>query len=73
MAAASLHHAHIIPVYAVGCERGVHFYAMQLIAGCTLAQLLKALQPADDRPADPAATVDYRPEDKSTDGKSFAN
>src|SRR6202040_4260144 len=27
-AAASLHHEHIVPVHAVGCERGVHFYAM---------------------------------------------
>ena len=26
-------HTNIVPVYAVGCERGVHFYAMQLING----------------------------------------
>ena len=32
-AAAQLHHTNIVPVYAVGCERGVHFYAMQLIEG----------------------------------------
>ena len=32
-AAASLHHEHIVPVYAVGCERGVHYYAMQFIDG----------------------------------------
>jgi hypothetical protein len=24
-AAACLHHTNIVPVYAVGCERGVHF------------------------------------------------
>src|SRR5262249_24616560 len=30
-AAAHLHHPHIVPVYGVGCERGVHFYAMQFI------------------------------------------
>ncbi len=40
-AAASLHHEHIVPVYAVGSERGVHFYAMQLIDGLTLAQFLE--------------------------------
>jgi len=34
-AAANLHHTNIVPVYAVGCERGVHFYAMQLIDGQT--------------------------------------
>jgi eukaryotic-like serine/threonine-protein kinase len=32
-AAAQLHHTNIVPVYAVGCERSVHFYAMQLIEG----------------------------------------
>src|SRR5262249_7453927 len=31
IAAASLHHEHIVPVHAVGCERGVHFYAMQFV------------------------------------------
>src|SRR5262245_6412214 len=36
-AAASLHHEHIVPVYGVGCERGVHYYAMQFIDGTTLA------------------------------------
>jgi tetratricopeptide (TPR) repeat protein len=41
-AAASLHHEHIVPVYAVGCERAVHFYAMQLIEGESLADLLAA-------------------------------
>jgi serine/threonine protein kinase len=38
-AAAGLHHPHIVPVYAVGQERGVHYYAMQFIDGPTLAQL----------------------------------
>src|SRR5579885_2276819 len=32
-AAASLHQEHIAPVHAVGCERGVHFFAMQFING----------------------------------------
>jgi hypothetical protein len=27
-AAAGLHHTNIVPVYAVGCERGVHYYAI---------------------------------------------
>ena len=39
-AAASLHHEHIVPVYAVGCERGVHYYAMQFIDGTTLAEVI---------------------------------
>ncbi len=39
-AAAGLHHTNIVPVYAVGCERGVHYYAMQFIEGRTLADLI---------------------------------
>jgi serine/threonine protein kinase len=46
-AAACLHHTNIVPVHAVGCERGVHFYAMQFIDGQTLAEVIRQLrQPA---------------------------
>src|SRR5204863_1230265 len=41
--AASLHHEHIVPVHAVGCERGVHYYAMQFVEGQSLAHLIPAL------------------------------
>ncbi|HKB36307.1 MAG TPA: serine/threonine-protein kinase, partial [Gemmataceae bacterium] len=40
-AAACLHHTNIVPVYFVGSERGVHFYAMQFIDGQSLAALLE--------------------------------
>ncbi len=43
-AAAQLHHTNIVPVYAVGCERGVHYYAMQLIEGKNLADLIEQLR-----------------------------
>ena len=43
-AAAGLQHTNIVPVYAVGCERGVHFYAMQFIEGHTLAELIAQLR-----------------------------
>jgi serine/threonine protein kinase len=43
-AAASLHHPHIVPVYAVGCDRGVHYYAMQLIDGHSVAALIQDLR-----------------------------
>ncbi len=39
-AAAGLHHTNIVPVYGVGCERGVHYYAMQFIEGRTLADFI---------------------------------
>jgi serine/threonine protein kinase len=43
-AAALLHHTHIVPIHAVGCERGVHFYAMQLIEGQSLASIIEQLR-----------------------------
>src|SRR5262249_38230830 len=46
---AELHHPHIVPIFAVGYDRGVHYYAMQLIAGCSLADRLGG--EARDRPA----------------------
>ncbi|QDU88197.1 Serine/threonine-protein kinase PrkC [Pirellulimonas nuda] len=46
-AAAQLHHPHIVPVYAVGEERGVHYYAMQLVAGQSLEQAIAEMKQAD--------------------------
>ncbi|HEX3315445.1 MAG TPA: serine/threonine-protein kinase, partial [Gemmataceae bacterium] len=43
-AAAHLHHTNIVPVFAVDSERGVHFYAMQLIAGQSLAHVLRQIR-----------------------------
>src|SRR5207249_3279706 len=43
-AAAQLHHQNIVPVHFVGCERGVHFYAMQFVEGQTLAALIHELR-----------------------------
>ena len=45
-AAACLHHTNIVPVFSVGCERGVHFYAMQFIDGQTLAAVIQRAAPA---------------------------
>ena len=43
-AAASLHHPNIVPVYAVGSERGVHYYAMQFIDGQSLETVIRHLR-----------------------------
>jgi serine/threonine protein kinase len=59
-AAAGLHHTNIVPVHAVGSERGVHFYAMQLIEGRTLAAVVKDRKSGiEDRgsPATPVAST----------------
>jgi serine/threonine protein kinase/WD40 repeat protein len=50
-AAATLHHAHIVPVHAVGCDRGVHFYAMQYISGRSLAEVIEQLRRNGERAA----------------------
>src|SRR5208282_188624 len=57
VAAAHLHHPHIVPVYFVGCERGVHYYAMQFIDGQSLAEVLAVLRQAtgEDRADSPGA------------------
>ena len=43
-AAALLHHEHIVPVFGIGCDRGVHYFAMQFIDGRSLADLIRELQ-----------------------------
>jgi WD40 repeat protein/serine/threonine protein kinase len=48
-AAAHLHHQNIVPVHGVGCERGVHYYAMQFIEGRTLASLIEELRRLEGR------------------------
>jgi hypothetical protein len=43
-AAATLDHPNIVAIHSVGCERGVHYYAMQLIEGQSLAQVVDQLR-----------------------------
>jgi tetratricopeptide (TPR) repeat protein/tRNA A-37 threonylcarbamoyl transferase component Bud32 len=39
-AAAQIAHPHIVPVFAIGQEHGIHYFAMQLIGGQSLSGLL---------------------------------
>jgi serine/threonine protein kinase len=72
-AAAGLHHTNIVPVYAVGCDRSTHFYAMQMIEGRSLAEIIRELRTAEgsgsrrraalarqllDQPDAPQASID---------------
>lgn len=43
-AAAQLNHPHIVPIFSVGCERGVHYYAMQFIEGQPLDLAIRELR-----------------------------
>ena len=40
-AAALIEHPHIVPVYSVGIDRGVHYFAMKYIEGRTLAEVIR--------------------------------
>ena len=42
--AGKLHHPHIVPVYGMGVKDGTPYYAMELVEGETLAQLLTRLR-----------------------------
>jgi tetratricopeptide (TPR) repeat protein len=63
-AAACLHHTNIVPVFGVGREQGVHFYAMQLIEGQTLAAVIAELRRGQGKkalPPEDAATSPHVP------------
>lgn len=58
-ATALLYHPNIVPVYAVGCESGVHYFAMQFIQGRSLADFIDEQQQSRDRKG--AVAVDSPP------------
>lgn len=62
-AAARLHHTNVVPVYAIGEQDGVHFYAMELIDGPSLDAVIRDLRAGavPDTPSDLAATGLYVP------------
>ena len=43
-AAGTLDHPNIVAIHSVGVERGVHYYAMQLIEGQSLAEVIATMQ-----------------------------
>jgi serine/threonine protein kinase/Flp pilus assembly protein TadD len=62
-AAAQLHHPHIVPVFGVGCDQGIHYYAMQFVDGRSLSAIIHELRrdqgAADggDGPSVPRASI----------------
>jgi serine/threonine protein kinase len=72
-AAAGLHHTQIVPVFAVGTERGIHYYAMQFIEGRALSEVIRELRRPDLRepaeapsPAGPVRSVGPAPPPEGT-------
>ena len=47
LAASQLHHTNIVPVFSVGSQTGIHYYAMQDIEGRPLAELIRELKRVD--------------------------
>jgi serine/threonine protein kinase len=74
-AAAQLHHTNIVPVYAVGCERGTHYYAMQLIDGQPLDAVIRDAAPVSAPPNGStvhAAAQQTRPATSTTRRATYA-
>ncbi|MCA9217206.1 MAG: protein kinase, partial [Planctomycetales bacterium] len=59
-AAAMLRHPNIVNVHSVGCDRGVHFYAMDLIQGQSLSEIIARLSGSGnpDGPSNEAKQTD---------------
>src|SRR5439155_9851587 len=74
-AAASLHHSNIVPVFGVGEEAGVHYYAMQFIHGQSLDEVLTEIRRlrAADEGQKAATQVDGTPPDGGIARSLFTN
>ncbi len=60
---ARMHHTNIVPIFAVGSDQGIHYYAMQFIEGRNLADVLNEAQEAG---------IGLAPEDVATWGLQAA-
>ncbi|HJQ80553.1 MAG TPA: protein kinase, partial [Lacipirellulaceae bacterium] len=58
-AAATLDHPNIVAIHSVGVERGVHYYAMQLIEGQSLAQVVEQLRAGSTEHGARSKTTDH--------------
>jgi tetratricopeptide (TPR) repeat protein len=56
-AAARLNHPHIVPIFGVGEDDGVHWLAMQMIRGESLERLLRRARDEGRRPLPPSDVV----------------
>ena len=55
---ATLHHTNIVPIFAIGCENGVNYYAMQFIEGQSLADVAHTTcEPTSTQKSRPATEI----------------
>lgn len=60
-AAAKLHHTNIVPIYATGEHDGTHYYAMELIDGPSLDQVIRPLRHTSAPPTPSTAAEENAP------------
>ncbi|AMV36618.1 protein kinase domain-containing protein [Planctomyces sp. SH-PL62] len=65
-AAAHLRHPNIVPIYAVGCDAGVHYYSMQYVSGRPLSALIDELR--REREARPGSLPSWEPSSREGGG-----
>jgi serine/threonine protein kinase/Flp pilus assembly protein TadD len=76
-AAALLHHSHIVPVHSVGCERGVHYYAMQYVDGLSGSEIIHMLRASAERgeedpaPSSASSVLDAISKDRSSESPIY--
>ena len=71
-AAARLHHTNIVPIYATGECGGTHFYAMELIDGPSLDQVIRAMSRSRAPSAAPGPSASVQAPDVTVAYKSDA-
>jgi serine/threonine protein kinase len=59
-AAAGLHHTNIVPIYGIGEDHGLQYYAMQLIEGVTLADILESIRQRRRNPDENATLAEHQ-------------
>jgi eukaryotic-like serine/threonine-protein kinase len=69
LTSAQIQHERIVPVHAVGCERGVHYFAMQFIDGQSLAALIGELRRLRDEQGSRTSWVET---ERAQDDHGFA-
>ncbi|WP_406694259.1 protein kinase [Singulisphaera sp. Ch08] len=67
LTAAHVQHEKIVPVHAVGSERGVHYYAMQFIEGQSLAALIGELRRLRDEQGPRLSPAEGEQDDRAVD------
>lgn len=61
-AAASLHHDHIVPIYGVGSESGMRFFAMQYVDGSDVGAIIRESRRLSDRMPNHDTVLAARPD-----------